>query len=399
MRSMGTFTIGTRNSIAEEGLVVLQSAGIAVRSDSVDGDAVMVRSYSLHDEQLPQSVIAVARAGAGVNNIPIDRCTEAGVVVFNTPGANANGVRELTVAGLILSARNVVPAAMWVRDTAEALGEGDDIEALVEKEKKRFVGPELMGKTVAVVGLGAIGVMVANACRALGMDVIGFDPYISVESAWGLDRSIRRTGNLESALEAADYVTLHVPLNDATRGLINSDRLTRMRRGARLLNFARGGLVVDADVLDALDSGRLACYVTDFPNNRLVSNSKVLAIPHLGASTPEAEVNCAVMAAEQLRDYLEFGSIRNSVNFPQCILSPPSMPRLAIANRNVPNMVGQITAKLAEAGLNIADMVNKGRGDVAYTVIDVEGSISDSLVAAISSIDGVIRVRTIAPAG
>lgn len=396
---MGTFTIGTRNSIAEEGLVVLQSAGIAVRSDSVDGDAVMVRSYSLHDEQLPQSVIAVARAGAGVNNIPIDRCTEAGVVVFNTPGANANGVRELTVAGLILSARNVVPAAMWVRDTAEALGEGDDIEALVEKEKKRFVGPELMGKTVAVVGLGAIGVMVANACRALGMDVIGFDPYISVESAWGLDRSIRRTGNLESALEAADYVTLHVPLNDATRGLINSDRLTRMRRGARLLNFARGGLVVDADVLDALDSGRLACYVTDFPNNRLVSNSKVLAIPHLGASTPEAEVNCAVMAAEQLRDYLEFGSIRNSVNFPQCILSPPSMPRLAIANRNVPNMVGQITAKLAEAGLNIADMVNKGRGDVAYTVIDVEGSISDSLVAAISSIDGVIRVRTIAPAG
>jgi len=382
------------NNIAEKGLAYLNDDAFEVGPDVENPDAILLRSHKLHDMEFNGELKAIARAGAGVNNIPLERCTEQGVVVFNTPGANANSVKELVISGLLLSSRRIHEGLSWV----EGLEPAEDVAKLVEKQKADFAGPEIAGKTLGVVGLGAIGVMVANAAVALDMDVIGFDPYLSVESAWGLSRAVRRAGNLEELFGKSDYVSLHVPQNDSTKGMINADTLQHMKPGARLLNFARGGLVDASAVVDALNGGRLNRYVTDFPEPELIGNKKVLAIPHLGASTPEAEENCAVMAARQLRSFLESGNIINSVNFPHCEVQPAEHPRIVITNRNIPNMVGQYTTTLAREGINILDLLNRHRDDVAYNIIDLEKSPSEETLNTIRKIEGVIRVRQIDPA-
>ena len=387
------FTIQTLNKISVKGLNLFPRDRYEVASDVRTPDALLLRSHSLHDVEFPASVKAIARAGAGVNNIPIDRCSELGIVVFNTPGANANSVKELVIAGLLLASRRIVQGVTWAGSLA---GQGEEVPALVEKGKKEFAGPEIMGKTLGVVGLGAIGVAVANAAVALGMEVVGYDPFITVDSAWGLASQVRRAGGLDALLAESDYVTLHAPLNDATRDLIDEKACARMKADARLLNFARGELVNNAAVLQALDAGALAVYVTDFPTDELVKHDKVITVPHLGASTPEAEENCAVMAVQQLRDFLEHGNIVNSVNFPACQMPQAAgQHRIVLANRNVPKMVGQITTVLADHGINIADMLNKGRGDLAYNIIDIDTRASDGVVQELQAIDGVIMVRAL----
>ena len=355
---------------------------------------MLVRSADLHAMDFGDQLKAIARAGAGVNNIPIDRCSELGIVVFNTPGANANSVKELVIAGLLLAARDIQNGIQWVRENAGAEG----LEGMVEKEKKRFAGQEIMGKTLGVVGLGAVGVMVSNAARALGMRVIGFDPFISVESAWGLAREVERATIIDDVLQQSDYVSLHVPLNEDTRGAINTSSIALMKQGARLLNFARGALVDEAAVLEALNSGKIGTYVTDFPTSALASHPHVLGVPHLGASTAEAEENCAAMAAHQIKAFLEEGVIRNSVNFPQCELRAPDGQRILIANRNIPNMVSKITTILAEHSVNIANLLNRQRSDLAYNIIDIEGSVSQKVVDQLSAVEGVLFVRTVQPA-
>lgn len=387
------FTIRTMNKIAARGLELLPADRFSVSDDASEPDAILVRSADLHELQFGPTLKAIARAGAGVNNIPIDRCSADGIVVFNTPGANANSVKELVIAGLLLASRGIHEGVAWVREHADDA----DLSARVEQEKKRFAGTEIMGKTLGVIGLGAIGVMVANAAESLGMRVIGYDPFISVESAWGLSRSVERARSIEHLLSASQYVTLHVPLNDTTRGMIGRDELGKLPQGAHLLNFARGGLVDDEALLEALDSGSLGRYVTDFPGNAIAGHAGVLGVPHLGASTEEAEENCAVMAAEQLRDYLERGTIRNSVNFPECQLDPTNHQRILIANRNIPNMVGQITTILANHQINILDLLNRHRGDLAYNIIDIDGNVTAEAVEQLRAIDGVLFVRTIHP--
>lgn len=387
------FTIRTMNKIAQRGIDLLPSERFTVDDDVREPDAILVRSAKLHDEEFAPNLKAIARAGAGVNNIPIDRCSERGIVVFNTPGANANSVKELVIAGLLLSARGIHEGLSWVGENAST----PDLASLVEKEKKRFAGTEIMGKTLGVVGLGAIGVMVSNAATALGMRVIGFDPFISVDSAWGLSRAVERARSLEQLLGQADYVTIHVPLNDTTRGMIGSKEIGAMRKGTRLLNFARGGLVDETELAKALESGQVARYVTDFPSETIAAAPGVLGVPHLGASTEEAEENCAVMAARQLRDYLERGTITNSVNFPECQLDATDHQRILVANRNIPNMVGQITTILANHSINILDLLNRHRGDLAYNIIDIEGNVSQEAVDQLEAIEGVIFVRTIQP--
>ncbi|MDX1547107.1 MAG: phosphoglycerate dehydrogenase [Rhodothermales bacterium] len=387
------FTIRTYNKISPKGLDLLPADLYHVSDAAEAPDAILLRSQSLHDVELPPSVKAVARAGAGVNNIPVERCAERGIVVFNTPGANANSVKELVLAGLFLSSRGIVEGVTWARSLADR---GDEVPALVEQGKKQFKGPEILGKTLGVVGLGAIGVAVANAAVALGMHVVGHDPFITVASAWGLSSDVRRASSLDALLAESDYVTLHAPLTDDTRDLIDARALGRMRRGARLLNFARGGLVDNAAVLRALDAGTLARYVTDFPDAALAGHAHVLPVPHLGASTPEAEDNCAVMAARQLRDFLEHGNITNSVNFPTCQMPEPAgRQRIVIANRNVPNMVGQITTVLARHGINIADLLNQSARhyDLAYNIIDVDSAFGSEVLDELRAIDGVITVR------
>ncbi|HOS29605.1 MAG TPA: phosphoglycerate dehydrogenase, partial [Treponemataceae bacterium] len=344
---------------------------------------------------LPSTVKAIARAGAGVNNIPVPKMTEQGIVVFNTPGANANAVKELVIAALLFSSRPVIAANKWA---AGLSGKGDEIPDLAEKGKSQFVGPEIMGKTLGVVGLGAIGAMVANNAVDLGMNVIGFDPFISVDAAWSLSRAVQKAESLDALLAKADYLTIHVPQTNDTKGFINADKIAVMKKGVRLLNFARGGLVVNKDILAALDSGKVACFVTDFADEELLKNDKVICLPHLGASTPEAEDNCAFMAVDQLRDFLENGNIINSVNFPKTKLDeaiPSGGARLCIANKNVPNMVGQITTVLANEKMNIAAMVNQNRADVAYNLIDVEGEVPSTVIEKLKAIQGVINVRAI----
>ena len=381
------------NKIADRGLSLLPADEYQIADDAGSPDAILVRSAKLHDEAFPESLQAIARAGAGVNNIPIDRCSERGIVVFNTPGANANSVKELVLAGMLLASRGIHEGMSWVRENAGL----EDLDKAVEKEKKRFAGIELMGKTLGVAGLGAIGVMVSNAAAALGMRVIGFDPFISVESAWGLSRSVERASSLEQLLASCDYITLHVPLNDATKGMIGAEQFAAMKPGSRLLNFARGGLVDDAAVIAALNDGRLARYVTDFPSSDVAGHEGVLALPHLGASTEEAEENCAIMAARQVRDYLERGTIVNSVNFPECRLDATAHQRILIANRNIPNMVGQVTTILANHSINILNLLNRHRGELAYNIIDIDGSVPDEAVEQLRAVDGVIFVRTIQP--
>lgn len=356
-------------------------------------DGVLVRSAAMHDMELPASLKAIARAGAGTNNIPIQKCTEQGIVVFNTPGANANAVKELVIAGLMLSSRKIVPAVRW----AEGLkGEGDAVGKLVEKGKSQFAGPEIEGKTLGVIGLGAIGILVANAASALGMNVIGYDPYLSVDAAWGMSRAVKHAGSLDEIFEQSDYLTIHVPLNDGTRNTVCKDSIAKMKDGVRILNFARGELVNTADILEATASGKVACYITDFPNAELLERDNIIAIPHLGASTPESEDNCAVMAAQELKDYIENGNIKNSVNFPN-VSEPRTTPvRICILHKNVPNMIGQFTKIFADQGLNIDHLANKSKGENAYSMLDIDSdSVTDATIAALNQIEDVFKIRVI----
>jgi D-3-phosphoglycerate dehydrogenase len=385
------FSIKTLNAISHTGLSRLPKEAFEVSSDVVDPDALMLRSANLHGVEIPASVLAVARAGAGTNNIPIADYSARGIPVFNTPGANANAVKELVVAALFLAARNIVPAAAFAHRLD---GDAASMDKAVEAGKKSYVGFELPGRTLGVIGLGAIGVEVANAAVGLGMRVLGYDPNVTVEHAWKLSSSVEHVTNLDQLLKRADIVTLHVPLVDGTRGLIGADELEKLRKSAVLINFARGPIVDESAVVDALESGQLRAYICDFPSPALNKRDKVVTLPHLGASTNEAEENCARMAADQLRDFLVEGTIVNSVNFPNASLArSEGTSRIAIANSNVPNMVGQISTLLAGAGLNIADLLNKSRGDLAYTLVDVDGDVPDTLMTQIRAIDGVLSAR------
>jgi D-3-phosphoglycerate dehydrogenase len=380
------------NRISPAGLDLFPRDRYEVASDLPHPDAILVRSAELCGVEFPGTVKAIARAGAGYNNIPVEMCSAQGVVVFNTPGGNANAVKELAIAALILSSRNVLGGISWAASIA---GRADEVPDLVEKEKSRFEGPEIYGKTLGVVGLGAVGVMVANDAMALGMTVIGYDPYISVDAAWNLAGQVKRADTLESLLARADYVTLHLPLAEATRGILNAEKFRLMKKGARIINLARGGLVNEKDIIAALDAEKISVYVTDFPSAELLGAKRAICIPHLGASTPEAEDNCAVMAARQLMAFLETGAIRNSVNFPQCQLEQRAPHRLLVANRNIPNMVGQITTILAGAEINIMDLINHHRDDFAYNIIDTEQEIPPPVLERIVAVDGIIRCRVI----
>jgi D-3-phosphoglycerate dehydrogenase len=386
------YKIQTLNKISTIGIEIFPRDAYEIASEILNPDAILVRSASTLTMELPASVKAIARAGAGVNNIPVSACSDKGIAVFNTPGANANGVKELVITGMLLSSRRVIPGILWAKSL---VGKGDEVPKLIEKGKSDFVGPEIKGKRLGVIGLGAIGVMVANDAVELGMQVTGFDPFISVEAAWGLSRNVKRARGLESLLAESDYVSLHVPLNDQTKGMINRERLAIMKKGARLLNFARGGLVSNADLREALATGKIAAYVTDFPDEELLKIENVIAFPHIGASTPEAEDNCAVMAVNQVRDFLENGNIKNAVNYPDCDMGPANGTRILIANKNVPNMVGQVTSILASEKINISDMINRHKSEIAYNIIDIDGTVTDGTAAKLKGIEGVVMVRVI----
>lgn len=386
------YKILTYNNISTAGLGRFPRERYEVASEMKHPDAIMLRSYDLHGADIPPTLKAVGRAGAGVNNIPVAEYTRRGIPVFSAPGANANAVKELVIAGMLLAARKICPAWRY----AQSL-QGDDasIHAQVEKAKNQFAGFELAGKTLAVLGLGAIGVKVANAAIDLGMRVVGYDPQLTVESAWQLSSLAQRARSIDDLIELADIVTLHVPLNDHTRHVINAARLDHMKKGATLLNFSRDKVVDESAVLQALEDGQIGTYVCDFPSQKLLGHPAVIALPHLGASTAEAEDNCAIMVADQLRDFLENGNIRNAVNLPEVVVSRSEGVRLCIVNENIPNMVGQISSALAEANLNILDLVNKSRGDAAYTVIDVNATVPAEIVQRILSIHGVLSARMI----
>jgi D-3-phosphoglycerate dehydrogenase / 2-oxoglutarate reductase len=386
------FKVLTLNNIAVEGLRHLPRQRYEVASEIAHPDAILLRSFDMHNWDIPDTVAAIGRAGAGTNNIPIEAMSARGVPVFNAPGANANAVKELVIAGLLIAARNLCDAREHVKALTET---GDALDRAVEAGKKQFVGFELPGKTLGVIGLGAVGVEVANAALALGMNVIGFDPNITVRRAWQLSAGVEHAETLDQLFQHADAVTLHVPLIDATKGLVNRDRLALMPDGAVVINFARGRVVNDDAVLAALDRGKLHAYVTDFPTEKSKVHENVIALPHLGASTAEAEENCAIMVAENVKDYLENGNIRFSVNFPQARLPRLDAYRITVANANVPNMVGQISTCLANAGLNIEDLLNKSIGNLAYTIVDVNRPVSDDIMAEIRSIDGVLTLRNL----
>jgi D-3-phosphoglycerate dehydrogenase len=395
MAEAGTmrYRILTLNNISARGLERLPRDRYEIAADIDRPDAVLVRSADMHQAAIADTVKAIGRAGAGVNNIPVAALSKRGIPVFNTPGANANAVKELVLAGLLLAARNICPAWTFARSLS-----GDDhaLDEAVEKGKKKFVGFELPGRTLGVVGLGAIGVEVANSALALGMKVLGYDPQITVQRAWQLSASVEQALSLEDLFARSDAITVHVPLNDHTRKLVNESRVKLMKKGSVILNFARAPIVDEQAVLAALDAGRLHAYVCDFPSVALKDHTKVVALPHLGASTGEAEENCAVMVAEQVRDFLENGNIRNSVNFPESVLPRASeTTRLVIANSNVPNMVGQISTCLAGARINIADLLNKSRGEYAYTLIDTDSSIDDELLKKLRGIEGVLSARIV----
>jgi D-3-phosphoglycerate dehydrogenase len=387
------YRILTLDNISARGLERLPRERYEVAPDLERPDAILVRSGDMHKTPVPATVLAVGRAGAGVNNIPIADFSKRGIPVFNTPGANANAVKELVLAGLLIAARNICPAWAFARSLT---GDDSQIDAAVEKGKKKFVGFEMPGRTLGVVGLGAIGVEVANAALAFGMKVLGYDPQITVQRAWQLSANVEQALSLDDLFARADAVSVHVPLNDQTQKLINEARLKLLKKSGVLLNFARAAIVDDAAVVAALDSGRLHAYVCDFPNTLLKDHPKVVTLPHLGASTGEAEENCAVMVADQVRDFLENGNIRNSVNYPEALLPrAPNTTRLAIANSNVPNMVGQISTCLAAERINIAELLNKSRGEYAYTLVDAEGTIGDDLLMKIRSIDGILAARIV----
>ncbi len=386
------YNILTLNNISDEGIKRLPGDKYTVADDATDPAGILVRSYKMHDMELGASLEAVARAGAGVNNIPIDKLSARGIPVFNAPGANANAVKELVIGGMLLAARNLAHAWDY---TQKLEGEGDELAKAVEAGKKKFVGYELPGRTLGVIGLGAIGVRVANAALDLGMNVIGYDASISVERAWELHSGVQQARSLNDLLSRSNMVTLHVPLLDETRGLITQEGLARMPQGGVILNFARDPIVDEAAVLASLEAGHLGCYVTDFPNRAVLGHDKIITLPHLGASTNEAEVNCAIMVADNMRNYLENGNIRYSVNFPATDLPRTKAYRITIANENVPNMVGQISTFLAEAGLNIEDLLNKSRGDLAYTIVDLNTEVPDAVIEQIQAIEGVLKVRNL----
>ncbi|MFL2500194.1 MAG: phosphoglycerate dehydrogenase [Porticoccaceae bacterium] len=386
--------IRTYNAISSKGLDRFPAEKYEVGSDLSEPQGFLLRSQKLHEEQVPQSLLAVARAGAGVNNVPVADYTDQGIVVFNTPGANANAVKELIVAGLLLASRDIYGGMNYVQGLTH-MDDGGEMGKLLEKEKKRFAGSEIMGKTLGVVGLGAIGSIIANLALDLGMDVVGYDPAISVEAAWQLSSQVERMDSLEALLAKSDFVTLHVPAIPATKHLINSETLSVMKSTAKILNFAREEIVSTEDMVKALDSGVIASYICDFPTPEFLGNPKIIAMPHIGASTAEAEENCAVMAANQLMDYIENGNIHNSVNFPPTKLARNSGSRLTFANQNVPKVLGSVLSILADFDLNIVDMVNKSRNEVAYNIIDVEGDISAEMLQKVEQVEGVIRVRAI----
>lgn len=387
------YKIQTLNNISVVGLDRFPRDKYEVASGITEPDGLVLRSAKIHDMEIPATLKAVGRAGAGTNNIPVDKMSEQGIVVFNAPGANANAVKELVVAGMLLAARNIVQAWDY---TAKLEGDDATLNEQVEAGKKQYKGFELPGRTLGVIGLGAIGVKVANAALDLGMNVVGYDPAITVNNAWALNAGVQQTVSVDDLLSRSDFVSLHVPLIDPTKGLINEDRIKLMKEGSVLLNFARAPIVDESAVKAALDGGKLRSYVCDFPGNALKGNAKVVALPHLGASTQEAEDNCAVMVADQVRDYLETGNVRNSVNFPEAILPMAgNAGRIAIVNKNVPNMVGQISTCLGRHGLNIADLLNKSRGELAYTLVDVDGELPEALMEELRGIDGVLKVRCV----
>lgn len=357
-----------------------------------EADAVLVRSSSIHDLELPHSLAAIARAGAGVNNIPLDKCAENGIVVFNTPGANANGVKEIIIASLILASRDIMGGVNWVTSVKD----DPEVAKLVEKKKSKFVGTEIKGKKLGVIGLGAVGVLVANAANKLEMEVYGFDPFISVDAAWKLSKYIKHTKSIDEIFRECDYITVHVPAIDSTKGMFNQEAFAIMKDGVRILNFSRDSLVNEDDMIEALKTGKVGCFVTDFPTPKMAGAEGVIAVPHLGASTNESEDNCAVMAVNQLRDYLENGNIRNSVNYPACDMGVCAQAgRIAINHKNTPNMLGQFTSALAKENFNISDMINKSRGEWAYTMMDVESPTTEQIIKKLQGIDGVLKVRVI----
>jgi len=385
------YDIKTLNKIAACGTDLFDKAKYNVADDPANPVAIMVRSASMHEMEFGKDLLAIGRAGAGVNNIPVDRCAEEGIVVFNTPGANANAVKELVLAGLLLSSRKITKAIEWAKTLKD---EGDQVGKLVEKGKSQFAGPEIQGKTLGVIGLGAIGAKVANAAIHLGMKVVGTDPFLSVEGAQQLNHHIKVVKTREEVYAQADYLTLHLPFNAETKGMLNADVFAQMNDGARVLNFARGELVNDDDMQAALASGKIACYVTDFPNAKTVAMDGVIAIPHLGASSPESEDNCAIMAAKELIDYIENGNIKNSVNFPNAVMNANGT-KICVLHKNVPAVISTITSELAAAGLNIDNMVNASKKDYAYTMVDVAGDVTADVAAKFEAMENVIRVRVI----
>ena len=385
------YNIQTLNKIAAVGTSRLGD-NYNVADEVQNPDAILVRSASMHDMELPESLLAIARAGAGVNNIPLDKCAEKGIVVFNTPGANANAVKELVITALLLSSRKVVDGIEWAKTLK---GNGDAVGKMVEKGKSQFVGPEIMGKTLGIIGLGAIGILVANAAVALGMDVIGYDPYLSVDSALLLSRKVKHATTQDEIFENSDYITIHVPLTPDTKGVINSENIAKMKDGVRIINFSRADLAVSADVLKALEDKKVAAYATDFATDDILGVDGVIALPHLGASTPESEDNCAKMAADEIKDYLENGNIKNSVTMPAVSMAKTGAARVCVIHKNIPNMLSSICAKLSETGNNIESMASQSKKDYSYSILDTANDVTDASVDAIKSIDGVIRVRVI----
>ncbi len=387
------FNIKTYNKISNNGLSLLDAANYTVGDEVANPDGAIVRSASLHDTVFEDSLKAIARAGAGTNNIPIDRCSESGIVVFNTPGANANAVKELVLAGLLLSSRKVVAGIEWAKTLK---GNGAEVGKMVEKGKSAFTGPEILGKSIGVIGLGAIGVQVANAANKLGMKVYGYDPFLSLNSAWHLTHNAIHAMDLKEIYEKCDYITIHVPLTKDTKGFINNETISTMKDGVRILNFARGDLVNNDAIKAALESGKVASYVTDFPSDDLLDVNGVIAIPHLGASTPEAEENCAVMAVRELSDYLENGNISNSVNLPEAFMPRSSDKRICVIHKNVPNIISRITTAVAEENVNIENLINKSKGDYAYTMLDVGAFDEAAVTEKINAIGNeIIRIRII----
>lgn len=387
------YKILTLNKISPSGLDHFDRKLYTYGTEMEAPDAIMVRSAAMHDMEFDQKTVAIARAGAGVNNIPLDKCAEQGIVVFNTPGANANAVKELVLCGIFLASRKIVPAiefAKTIKDTPEA-----DVSKQAEKEKSAFAGPEIKGKKLGVIGLGAIGVLVANSAKGLGMEVYGYDPYLSVDAAWNLSSTIHHAKSMQDIFSTCDYISIHVPLNNETRDLINAASITGMKDGIRILNFARGELVNTDDIIEALSTGKVAAYVTDFISEELLGVPGVVAIPHLGASTPESEDNCARMAVFELVDYLENGNIKNSVNMPAAEMHRAAQNRVCVIHKNIPNMLNQITTPFTNANINIVDLLNRSKGDYAYTMVDVDDEITADLINAIKDIEGTIRVRVL----